>query len=235
MVEKLKLTVKQIHWSLSVKALAFALAWFFLPFWLFLLLALGLYLTPLFQSVRLALPLLATLFLAGVSETGNIWVAVSLGLVFYLLLGVKDLVLVNRGIALRTCIYLLLFLGVIRFCAAVANWEGAGVFLAPVLPALALFFLLRQLFRLEPSPTPGGIPPAVAAAIGALLFWEAAWVAILLPLAPLHQAAVLFISVAMAIEFLVGSLRQNLTRSTVVTNSLLLLALYIIILIAAKT
>ncbi|MBI5221050.1 MAG: hypothetical protein HY978_04440 [Candidatus Liptonbacteria bacterium] len=234
MVEKLKLTVKQIHWSLSVKALAFALGWLFLPFWLFLFLALGLYLTPLFQSVQLALPFLVTLFLAGVSETGSIWVAVCLGLVFYLLLGVKDLVLVNRGIALRACVYLLLFLGAIRFSAAVANWEGSGVFLAPVLPALVLFFLLRQLFSFEPAPAPGGIPPAVAAALGALLFWEAAWAAILLPLAPLHQAAMLFISVAVAIELLTGSLRQDLKRSAIVTNSLLLLVLYIIILITAR-
>ena len=51
MAGKLKSISRQIHWSLLLKAAVFALAWFFVPFWLFFLIALYLYFIP--KSVRI--------------------------------------------------------------------------------------------------------------------------------------------------------------------------------------
>src|ERR1700722_12935955 len=95
MVEKLKSISKQIHWSLLARAALFALFWFFLPFWLFFLLALYLYFIPFFQERTLPVPFFILLLLTFIESPG-IFFAVIFGLLFYYLLLIKNLVLIDR-------------------------------------------------------------------------------------------------------------------------------------------
>src|ERR1700735_5015882 len=109
MEEKLKSISKQIHWSLLAKAAIFALGWFFLPFWLFLLLALYLYFFPFFQSRKLlGAPFLGLLALTFIGPA-SFFMAIVFGLLFYYLLLIKDLVLIDRKAAYELFAFVLLF------------------------------------------------------------------------------------------------------------------------------
>ena len=85
MEEKLKSILKQIHWSLVLKATIFAVAWFALPFWIFLLLALYLYFVPLGGSAKVVLPFFVLIFVTAL-EGVSIPFAVVFGILIVVLL-----------------------------------------------------------------------------------------------------------------------------------------------------
>jgi hypothetical protein len=113
MAAKLKSISRQIHWSLLGKATLFAVAWFVLPFWLFALVALYLYFFPLFNTWKLFWPFFALLILTYIEEPGTgvpgwIFLVVFAALFYYLLL-IKDLLLIDRKSAYELLILVLSF------------------------------------------------------------------------------------------------------------------------------
>src|SRR2546422_648850 len=104
METKLKLISKRIHWSLALKAGGVAAAWYFLPRWAFLFVVLYFYFVPIFHPWKLFLPFLTFLFLvfnefvvpAGQSQLSQIGFAAIIAVFFYVILGIKDLVLIDR-------------------------------------------------------------------------------------------------------------------------------------------
>src|SRR5579863_4846301 len=98
MGEGLKSILKRISWSSLLKAVIFAAAWWLLPFWLFLLIALYLYYVPLAGSYGASAPFW-TLMLIGLLEPSNLFTALIFGAVFYFILLIKDLLIIDRRMA----------------------------------------------------------------------------------------------------------------------------------------
>ena len=95
-VARVRAVSAKVPWQLVVKALLAAVAWYALPYWIFVFLALGLYFMPVFRPFPLFVPFIVLFFLTAVLPQdffGTAFVGVS----FFLLLGVKDLVLAKRG------------------------------------------------------------------------------------------------------------------------------------------
>lgn len=103
MAEKLKSILKRIHWSLPrksiwgliLKAAIFAVAWLILPWWLFFLVALYCYFIPLFRSGKLLVPFFCLLVLTIAQSPGFLF-ALVFGIIFYYILLIKDLLIINR-------------------------------------------------------------------------------------------------------------------------------------------
>lgn len=150
MVAKLKLITNQIHWSLLVKSLIVAFGWIFLPFWLFLLISLFFYFYPPFQSLLFFLPFLVFLFLAKIL-TVNIFSFLLLIVLFYLILGIKDLIIINRFLAYQIFIYLLIFTCAFLFFLNFNSGLNLQIIFYGFLLALLyfLFFKNINLFGIE--------------------------------------------------------------------------------------
>jgi len=130
MAAKLKSISRQIHWSLLGRAALFALAWFFLPFWLFALIALYLYFFPLFNTWKLfwlffALLVLAYIEESGAGSSGLVFVVIFAALFYYLLL-IKDLLLIDRKSAYELLILVLVFFLFRDFYGKIGIGVGVG-------------------------------------------------------------------------------------------------------------
>ena len=148
MAVKLRSILRSIPWFLIFKAAVFGAAWLFLPFWLFLLIALYLYFFPPFQIFSLGLPFLFTIASAAVFERGLVMGAF-LGLIFYLILGIKDLVFIKRVPAYKVMTVALIFLITSGFFHRFSNWGSLSVTFWSFVFAAIFFLLIKNLVNYE--------------------------------------------------------------------------------------
>lgn len=228
---KLKLTLDQIHWSLVLRAVLFGLVWFFLPLWAFFIVAAYLYLVPLFRPFRLAPPLLITLFFAAV-HTPSFWLAVLLAVLFYLILGIKDLIFIDRFSAYELLALLIVFVMLVKFFSFYSGGFVNAAFFASSLMAGAYFLLVRSFGDYEVNLRTGGSFPRrlnVFAAATAFIFWQLALSLLFLPLNYFYQSAVLFVVAAVFIEWLRDYLAHNLRRSKLLWSFSILFVVLILV------
>jgi len=203
--------------GLVIRAAIFGLAWLLLPFWLFLLIALYFYFRPFFRPLKLFFPFLMTLFFAFTGQPGFLS-AVFLSVLFYLLLGIKDLVFVDRKSSHEVLIMLLMFLTLTRLFSYYGSWGAPSAFFCAFAVGI-VFFILANSFASEYG---NGARAAVAGkplkseqiipAIAALASWQLTLAAFFLPLNFLYQSALTFLSVAILLELISDHLGGALTR-----------------------
>lgn len=219
MEEKLRSISRTIPWSLALKAAAFGLGWYVLPFWLFLLLGLGLYLVPLFQPVHLLLPLLLAFFFAAVLAY-SAWAALVLGIIFFFILGIKDLVFIRRGAAYETLVFLLFFLIFLNYFARFGAWGGLTDIALGALVVIIAALLLRG-FVLYRSPAAGEWARRkrfVVFGLAGLLLWQWQTALLFLPLNFFYQTAVLFLAAVVVTELFLAYAQDELTRRKILVH-----------------
>ena len=96
MAGKLKSALGRIPWSLLLRAGLAGGGWLYFPFPVFVLACLLIYSRPAFNFSKFLHLFLALLFLAFVVPHSAVN-AILLSLIFYLLLGIKELVFIERG------------------------------------------------------------------------------------------------------------------------------------------
>ena len=109
MAARLRLVHELIPWSLVIKGVLFAAAWFFLPFWLFVVAAAFLFFRPPFQGARFFPIFLFLLWLTSVlsPQPREIFFVSAL---FLVSLGIKNLVFVDRALASEVFLVITSFL-----------------------------------------------------------------------------------------------------------------------------
>ncbi len=219
MVEKLRLASRQIPWSLVLRAAVFAIAWLYLPFWLFLLIVLYLYLSPLFQPLKLALPFLLLLFFTA-AEPATVWRAVFFAVLFALILGIKDLIFIERKSAYEILILLLLFPLYIIFFSHFDSWQGFSPFASSLLISLVFFFLCRGFLRYGKDPSFDNIPRAASVAVGitSLMVWQLALAMLFLPISFLYQSAIAFLATVLLLEAIFHYIERSLVRERILLH-----------------
>jgi hypothetical protein len=218
MATKLRSTLEKIHWPLLGKSLFVAFLWLFAPYWAFFLAALYFYFRPYFQPKKVAFSffvLLALVFLAPPFHGAFAYaVAFLIGAVFYLLLGVKDLLVINRQLAYQT-LRLALLLGMLLLFF----WWGQSSSLGFVWQLLALFvgfFLLYYEYFSFVFEGRGSYAPA--ASLVALILFELAWALAWLPMGFLNASAVMLLVIFMLNDFVLHHFKRNLTRRIILVN-----------------
>jgi hypothetical protein len=235
MATKLKSILKRIPWLLALKATALGLAWLSLPFWAFLAVAGALYLIPLFRPAALALPfffVLAVGFLLPPSLGG----AALIGVLGFLVFGIKDLVLVRRMAAYRFLIALLVLVILASFFVRRPMAPLAEVFAA--LGAGAAFYLLLRRFEAHAATEEAGLfAPSplsfVGAGICALLGAEFLWTFSFLPFAALSATALAFVVFALLFDFFTGRIQGTLVRRDILLAGSLFLVAATFLLVSA--
>lgn len=234
METKLKSILSRIHWSLALKAAVFGAAWFIFPFWAFALIGLYFYFFPFFNSAKFLLPFLILVFLAG-TQPENVWFSIFLAVLFYLILGIKNLMIIKRSEASEVLIMLVLFSVFVRFFSAVDNWSGYLAFFGFLLVGILSFLLLSGLMTVG-SEARGKIrnKPKIYVAILAFILWQVSLAVLFLPLNFLYQSALMFVFAATIVGLFMDHLRGELTRYRILANFSIFFTFTVIILGSAQ-
>ncbi len=234
MAEKLKSILNQTHWSLVFRALVFALAWLILPFPAFFIVALALFFFPFFHPFRLWFPFLLVLIFAGTIAPFG-WAAIFLGVLFFLILGVKRLFIIDRFHAHQILIFLFAFLLFLTFFSRFPVLFGWSAFASSAAVAMAYFFLLRGTlqYAIETNHEEGSSERRrrmLAAGLVAFFVWQAMIALAFLPIRFLGQTALLLLCTVTATEIALGHMRAALSRRKLLAECSIFLALTVFIL-----
>ncbi len=216
---------------LLIKACAFGLSWFFLPFWFFLLAAVYFYFVPFFQPLKLFIPFILTIT-AAVVVPYNFWFAVFLGLLFFLLLGIKNLILVNRFENHQLMVFLLLFLIFFGLFSHFENWQRWTASIGLLGAGLSFFFLFEELA--DYSRELSKHKKILVAGLGSLFIWQEASVLIFLPLNHFYQTAILFLSAVIMTDMFLEYLAKKLDRTKILNDFSIFFVMVSIILASAN-
>lgn len=212
MEEKLKSILKIIPWLLAARAVAFGAAWWLLPYGWFILASLLLYFLPFFQPARTALPFFVLLGTTLFLPEPNLWLALLLSVLMFLILGVKDLLLVNRASASEALFFTLSFLIILVFFGKFSHPGGLQYQAYLIGMPILIFFLLNHLFfhyggeELTPNRR------AVGAGTLSIIVFELLWVASVLPMSRYLQTGMVLVSLLIATELVLEGFRKTLTR-----------------------
>ncbi len=245
MAAKLKSITKLIHWSLLARVLVFALAWLYLPFWIFLLLALYCYFVPAFHAGRLFILFFTLLVLCYVEPSnagggaGAIVMAIIFGAIFYYLLLKKDLLLIDRVAAHELLVLVLSFFLFREFFMAFAQGPTGAALVWAFLTALLWSRLLNNFMtrKFEDMLFQENYPLALrrtAAWLGCILMAQALIVVLFLPLNFIYQSTTVFLVAALLIELLPDHAAGILTNEKIRLTGTAVFALLVVVLTAAK-
>lgn len=229
MEEKLKSILRAIPWYLALKSAVFAAAWVALPEWMAWVLALVFYFSSFFRAKHMGVPFLALLIIGHLLGQ-NLVVAVALGFIFFLILGSKELIFIDRRGAMRAIIYSILFLGSIAFYSDLDGWAASMPLKAFLFAWLFWALSRRFIAKLE---APDEKHPLILAG-SAFLLWEISAVVAFLPLDFLYQAAIVMVSIAALFEWTVAGSEGTLTRNKALLYSSFLFIFVTILFTSAK-
>lgn len=226
---------------LVVRALVFATSlWLladraFSPFQLaaFILIGVVLYFVPVFQTLLIFPSFLALMILSPIAmsvfgsqiEYPSL-LAAFFGILFYIILGIKQVVFISRVKLHHTLHLALLYcLSILFFAAPSGDW----FITRSLFFALLSYLLIREFFIIQGSER--GAALKLTAALLALLMVEALWVLSLLPFGFINAAGVMLVFVFALEELVLLAMRGALTRRAVALELMTFAALFVTILL----
>ncbi len=236
MATELKLTLKQIHWSLVAKAGFLGLAWAYFPFLIFLSLALFFYFFPFFKSFKFLFPFLLFLVLIspGLADK-SFWLAFLIAFIFYMIFGVKDLLFIKRRSSYEAAIFGIALILFWVFFSQVQDWLGVGMILGSFGVAIILFFLFLNVTQYDEffktkEVRVDGFRKSLIAGFLSFWIWQLIWVMVFLPFSPFYRSVMLFIVAWFLMEAMLSYLRGELNRRKILINFTVLFCFTVFIL-----
>jgi hypothetical protein len=233
MVEKLKSISRQTHWSLVVRAIIFALAWFFTPFWLFAMIAASLYFFPLFRPGKLFWPFVALLIL-GFLQPMSFLAFCLMGAAFYYLLLIKDLLLIDRKSAYELLLLGISFFLLRDFYQTLGNDFNGWVIWYSLLLAGLMGVLIHSFIRCFSEATEQKKLAGVVGWLSFMFFWQFLILGLFLPIDFTYQSTIVFLAGALAMDLVPSYYFGELSRSKMLATSTMMFALLVIVVAAAR-
>lgn len=232
MAVKLRSILRPIPWSLPLKSAVLGLALFFLPFWVFLIAAFYFYLFPSFQLTKLIWPFLAAVALASFWDQ-SWWVAALTAVIFFLILGIRELIFIERFPAYEILDYLLFFFLFFTFFSHFSFLQGWPAVWLLILAAV-FYLLLKSLFDYEGDMFSSRRQKVLVLGLATLLIYELILVLLFLPLNVYYQTAVLFLFAVVLENFLADYLKSSLDRQKILVGFSVFFAWIAVILASAR-
>ena len=234
MAERLRSISSRIHWSLLLKAAAFALAWFWFPWWLFAAIALLLYFIPFFQSGKLALPFFVLLVLSCLQPPTVLFFLI-FGALFYVLLLIKDLLLIDRATTHELLTFALVFLLIRDFYLKFDGGPaGAALLFSFILAFLVALLVKNYISSFRESEAFRGGLARIGVWLSFFLTWQLVIAGLFLPLDFIYQTAIIFLPIVLIIDLLPDHLSGALRRPKLVSSSIAIFILLTIVLVSAR-
>lgn len=233
MAGKLRSILSRIHWSLVVKAAVFGLAWLMLPYWLFFILGLFLYFIPTAQAKSMAGPFFVTLILGAFAGKGPFF-ALAFAILFYVILSVKGLLIVDRRSAYEAAVLFLFFLILRTLYIKVGGMlDGASLFGASLVGFAFGILMGSFLACFDANEGRIGLRRAISW-VSALIVFELAVAGLVLPLDFTYQSVIVFLFAAVIIDLLPEYFFGDLSREKVLTATSIVFAFLAVILASAR-
>jgi len=238
MVEKLRSILKQTNWSLALKAVIFGIAWWALPFWLFLIVALYLYFVPIMGANKVSAPFFVLLWIS-LFQDKNILAAVLFAAIFYFILLIKDLLIIDRRSAYEILMLILSYLLVRSFFLNVGGSLGLEAIAYSLLAAWGVSALVMGFIKNFSDPSKASLADgrSFRRVLGWMIFilmWQLFLVGLFLPLNFLYQSAIVFLVAAILIDLVPQYIFGQLSRTKVLATGTVLFALLVIVLASAR-
>jgi hypothetical protein len=240
MAAKLTSISKQIHWSSLIRAAVFAAAWWYLPSWLFFIIACCIYFLPAFESGK---NLWAFLVLLGVSlaTPQSAFMAVLYGALCYYLLMIKDLLVIDRKSARAI---LAMALSFFLFREYFAIWH-AGLSAGSLTWAWVVAFSFGALLNgviaarrgkeIDDHNNKGVSRLRRAAVFGAtLILFEILVVCLFLPVDFIYQSIIVFLAAALLLDLVPAYFFKELEPRRIREAALAMAVLLAVVLASAK-
>jgi hypothetical protein len=235
MAEKLKSILKRTSWSLLLKAAIFGAAWWVLPFWLFLVIALYLYFVPNAGAGKVSAPFFVLLFISLLQHQSPL-AAVIFAVVFYCILLIKDLLIIDRRSAYEILMLVLSYLLVRGFFLNTGGSLGGWALLYGVIVAYAVSALVTSFVKNFLEAEPSREVHVFRRMLGwmtFLLMWQLLIVGMFLPVNFLYQAAIVFLVAIIPISFVPQHIFGGFSRTKVLASGMVIFALLVIVLASA--
>lgn len=241
MADGLRSISRRISWSSLLKAVIFAAAWWAAPyisFWPFLLVALYLYFIPIAGSQKVSGPFFVLLLLC--FATGNgILSAILFGAIFYFILLIKDLLIIDRKSAYEVLVLVLSYLAVREVYLSTGGALGGRALLYSVTGAAAIAVLVAGFVKHFSAAPDGAAREArsfrrMLGWMAFILMWQLLIVGLFLPLDFLYQSAVVFLLAAILIDLVPHYVFGELSRIKVLATGTVLFSLLVIVLASAR-
>lgn len=239
MAEKLRSILRRISWSSVLKAVLFGVAWWALPFWLFILVALYLYYVPLTGAHKTWAPFWVLLLITFLQPQGGIAAAI-FAAVFYCILLVKDLIIIDRRTAYEVLMLVLAYLLLRGFFLNVGGAFGYRALLDSIVAAAAISVMagsfIKNFSGTGPEDQPARETRAFRRALGWIVFilmWQLLMVGLFLPLDFLYQSAIVFLLAVVLLDLLPQHVFGELTHVKVLATGTVLFSLFVIVLASA--
>ena len=202
MEQRLRLTLEAIPWSLVTRGLIAALAWLYLPWWLFLIVFLFLvYRTkgdPVLSYNNTIWAIVVISFFFGfLPESFDYWLAALMALVIGLLIGLKELFFIRKLYVYRIINTLLMAVSLLSFFFLI--FFSSFVLYSYIFLILALYLLFSDLARVSSGVTLKSLWGGVAAFIMA----QVVYVTSFLPIEFVNKAAIALLCGVVIQEILV--------------------------------
>lgn len=237
MAPKLTSISKQIHWPLLIRAIVFAAAWWFLPTWLFLAVACGVYFLPSFGSI-LNLPAFLVLIGVSIATAPSVPMSVIYGALCYYLLLIKDLLVVDRKSA-RAVLAMGLSFFLFRefFLSWYAGLSGGSLLWAWVL-AVVFGMLLNGVIVArrgkEVDDEHDRRPRRAVVLASVLVIFEVLVVCLFLPVDFIYQSIIAFLAAALLLDLVPAYFFHELEPRRIRTTATVLATLLVVVLASAK-
>lgn len=229
MVEKLKSISKGIHWSLAFKALLVAVAWVAFPEWMAWVLGGVFYFSSLFRARWMGLPLASAFVLAHFLGQ-SMPVGLGLGAIFFLILGLKELVFIDRRFVSTLMVFGILIMAGLLLYGDLDVWSPWMPIKTLLFAGLFYFLAKRFLLILEES----SAKHSLALGVMSFILWEIATIAGFLPLDYLDQSALVIMIAFILFEWFLSYIEGKLKTNKILLYVSFLFILATLIFSAAK-
>ena len=198
--------------TLCIRALLCGLVWALFPFWAFALLASYFYFIPLFRPTRYPASFLGALIFSALLPDAA-WAAALVALAIFVILGIKDMVIVERRGFYEAFIFGIMFTAFFAIYARFEMWDPpVGLFW--LLGAMCLFYamsreFLRETFRAAPD---AGARLTSSTFLVAFLIWQMGAALFFLPVNFLYQTALLFLCLVILFRIVLEEAEGMLDR-----------------------
>jgi hypothetical protein len=214
----------------ALKAIVFGASWYFLPMWLFAVIALLLYFIPVFQTSFFFSAFVGVLAIAAWAPA-EVWYAVLVAVLFGWLVSIKDLIFIDRRTSYEMLIFATTFFLLHQFYSSFTTLDGFALFGAFFIAAL-IGWMVRTLFlNFVESDAP---EKRLAFRIVGIVAWQAIVVCLFLPLDAVYQSVVAFLLVVPAVDILSNQVIDGFSRKKIFMMLGFALTLVTLVLVSAS-
>jgi hypothetical protein len=236
MAVRLKLVINKIHWFLIFKSALLAFAWIIFPHWLFLITIALIYFFPVFRPGTMLFPLFL-FFLISFILPHNFLGFLLITILLFLILGIKDLIIVNRFYAYELLGFFIFLIFSFIFFQKFGQVFVLKSIIYSFLFVLAFYLFFKKIFNLSIANLGIEIDQKrfkIFLAVFSFFIWQIIFLLNFLPFNFYLQTGMLALFIMIGMDFILNCFLNKIKTANILFLTFSFLFLFIFILLFNK-